>query len=100
MYGIEIGKVEKLSMDQENAKAVVQLSIKNDVKIYGDAIASIKTEGLIGDSYVSIDPGGAEERLAPGGTILETQSAHRYYRTRGQICFWRCQRRSSKSVQR
>ena len=74
MYGIEIGKVEKLSWDQENAKAIVKLSINNDVKIYGDAIASIKTEGLIGDRYVSIDPGGAEERLAPGATILETQS--------------------------
>ena len=39
------------------------------------AIASIKTEGLIGDRYVSIDPGGAsDELLKPGGVITETNS--------------------------
>jgi len=37
------------------------------VKIYDDAIASIKTEGLIGDKYLSIDPGGGGTPLASGG---------------------------------
>ena len=39
-----------------------------------NAIASIKTAGLIGDKYISIDPGGADERLKPGQTILDTES--------------------------
>jgi phospholipid/cholesterol/gamma-HCH transport system substrate-binding protein len=71
--GIEVGRVEKLAMDQEKQKALVELRIRNDIKIHDDAIASIKTEGLIGDMYVSIDPGGAGEPLKPGGTITETQ---------------------------
>jgi phospholipid/cholesterol/gamma-HCH transport system substrate-binding protein len=75
MLGIEIGKVESLRMDQENLQAVVEMKIQKDMKIYDDAIASIKTEGLIGDKYVSIDPGGGGSLLAPGGTITQTQPA-------------------------
>jgi phospholipid/cholesterol/gamma-HCH transport system substrate-binding protein len=71
--GIEVGRVEKLTMDQKSQKAVVEIRIRNDIKIYDDAIASIKTEGLIGDMHLSIDPGGAGTVLEPGGTITETQ---------------------------
>jgi phospholipid/cholesterol/gamma-HCH transport system substrate-binding protein len=71
--GIEVGRVERLTMDQEKQKALVELRIKNDIKIHDDAIASIKTEGLIGDMYISIDPGGAGDPLKPGATITETQ---------------------------
>jgi phospholipid/cholesterol/gamma-HCH transport system substrate-binding protein len=73
--GIEVGRVEKLSMDQKSQKAEVDIHIRKDIKIYDDAIASIKTEGLIGDMHISIDPGGAGTLLQPGGTITETQSA-------------------------
>ncbi len=71
--GIEVGRVEQLTMDQESQKAVVEIRIRNGIKIYDDAIASIKTEGLIGDMHLSIDPGGAGTLLTPGGTITETQ---------------------------
>jgi len=75
MHGIEIGRVEKLTMDQENQMARVEFRINKGIKVYDDAIASIKTEGLIGDRYVSIDPGGGtDELLQPGGTITETES--------------------------
>ena len=75
MLGIEIGKVESLRMDQENLQAVVEMKIQKNVKVYDDAIASIKTEGLIGDKYVSIDPGGGGSVLGPGGIITQTQPA-------------------------
>jgi phospholipid/cholesterol/gamma-HCH transport system substrate-binding protein len=71
--GIEVGRVKKLTMDQKSQKAVVEIRIRNDIKIYDDAIASIKTEGLIGDMHLRIDPGGAGTVLGPGGTITETQ---------------------------
>jgi phospholipid/cholesterol/gamma-HCH transport system substrate-binding protein len=75
MLGIDIGRVQKLTMDQKSQLAVVEFRIKKGIKIYDDAIASIKTEGLIGDRYVSIDPGGASDLLLkPGGTIIETNS--------------------------
>jgi phospholipid/cholesterol/gamma-HCH transport system substrate-binding protein len=75
ILGIEVGRVEKLTMDQEDQRAVVEIRIRKDIRIHDDALASIRTEGLIGDKYLSIDPGGSGEVLPPGGTITETQPA-------------------------
>ena len=73
--GIEVGRVETLSIDQEKQAAVVELKIRNGIKVYVDAGASIKTAGLIGDKFINIDPGGGGEILKPGGSISETNSA-------------------------
>jgi phospholipid/cholesterol/gamma-HCH transport system substrate-binding protein len=75
ILGIEVGRVEKITMDQENLKAVVEIKVKKDIKIYDDAIASIKTEGLIGDKYLNVDPGGGGRLLANNGVISDTQAA-------------------------
>ncbi len=70
--GIEVGRVALLALDQEKQSALVTLKIRKGVKIYDDASATIKTSGLIGDKFVKIDPGGADELLKPGGTIRDT----------------------------
>jgi phospholipid/cholesterol/gamma-HCH transport system substrate-binding protein len=74
MLGIEIGRVARFTLDQEKLFAVVALDLNKDIKVYSDAIASIKTAGLIGDRYISIDPGGSGDLLQPGDTIEETES--------------------------
>lgn len=75
ILGLEVGKVEHLTIDQEHQMVLVEIKIKEGVKIYNDAIASIKTSGLIGDKYIQIDPGGSAELLEPGGMITETTSS-------------------------
>jgi len=72
--GMEVGRVAGFNLDQEDLVAVVELKVNRDVKVFDDAIASIKTAGLIGDKYVSIDPGGASDLLESGQTITETVS--------------------------
>jgi phospholipid/cholesterol/gamma-HCH transport system substrate-binding protein len=74
MLGLEIGRVQSFKMDQENQVAVVELKINNAIKVYDDAIASIKTEGLIGDKFISIDAGGSGDLLKDGDTIVDTES--------------------------
>ena len=74
MLGLDIGRIAGFSMDQEAQVAIVEFRIKKGIKIYDDAIASIKTEGLMGDKYVDIDAGGGGEQLKPGDTITETES--------------------------
>ncbi len=71
--GVQIGKVKNISLD--NYQALVDMSIDNYVKIQEDAIASIKTQGLIGEKYVQITPGGSDKILPNGGKITETESA-------------------------
>jgi phospholipid/cholesterol/gamma-HCH transport system substrate-binding protein len=74
MLGLEIGKVEKFTLDQKNEQVKVEFKINKGIEIFDDAIASVKTEGLIGDKYVSIDPGGSGDLLANGDSITDTNS--------------------------
>jgi len=96
ILGIEVGKVELITMDQENQKAIVEIKIKKNIKIYDDAIASIKTEGLIGDRYLSIDPGGAGALLGNHGTITETQAPVDIGELIGKYAFGEVKNNSSK----
>jgi phospholipid/cholesterol/gamma-HCH transport system substrate-binding protein len=70
--GIEVGRVERLTLDQEKQLALITLKIRKGVKVYDDASATIKTSGLIGDKFIKIDPGGGGALLKPAGTITET----------------------------
>lgn len=73
--GVRVGKVTAIRLDSEEYEAVVTLSIDNAVKLQEDSMASIRTAGIMGDRFVNITPGGAEEYIEPGGEIEETESA-------------------------
>jgi phospholipid/cholesterol/gamma-HCH transport system substrate-binding protein len=73
--GVPIGKVAKITLDQESYQAQVEMEINRDVKLQEDSIASIRTAGIIGDRYVDISPGGSPELIKPDGVITETESA-------------------------
>jgi phospholipid/cholesterol/gamma-HCH transport system substrate-binding protein len=72
VYGIQVGSVQSLGIDEKRQMGIVEMKIDKGVKVYDDASATVKTSGLIGDKYVKIDPGGAGEPLKPGGTITQT----------------------------
>jgi phospholipid/cholesterol/gamma-HCH transport system substrate-binding protein len=69
--GVNVGRVKQVILDDYQARVV--MVVPQDLKIQEDAIASIKTKGLIGEKYVAISPGGLEENLKPGGVIRDTQ---------------------------
>ena len=69
--GVEVGRVKKVVLDDYEARVTMTLPL--EVKIQEDAIASIKTKGLIGEKYVEISPGGLDENIGPGGVIRDTQ---------------------------
>lgn len=75
MAGVQVGKVDSISLDQERMVAVVDMKIQKDLKLSEDSIASVKTSGLIGDKYIKISPGGSEDFLKSGDVITETESA-------------------------
>jgi len=71
--GVPIGKVAKIHLD--DYEAMVELKIDPEIKLQDDSIASIRTQGIIGDKYVKIKIGGSDEYIEKGGEILETESA-------------------------
>ncbi len=70
--GVEVGRVKTIGLKEDQAKVV--LAIDEGIPIYNDAIASIKTRGIIGEKFMELSPGGAGEKLGPGGTIIDTES--------------------------
>lgn len=76
MAGVRIGRVEAISFDPNDYRAVVSLKIESSFdRIPEDSDASIQTQGLLGGKYVGIGPGGSETFLAEGSQIEFTQSA-------------------------
>lgn len=71
--GVEVGRVKSIILEDYQARVV--LNLPQNVKIQEDAIASIKTKGLIGEKYVEITPGGSDKIVPPKGRIRDTQPA-------------------------
>jgi phospholipid/cholesterol/gamma-HCH transport system substrate-binding protein len=69
--GVEIGRVDAITLHDFQAR--VAMTIKPHVKLQEDAIASIKTRGLIGEKYIRINPGGSEKLIKPNGKITEVE---------------------------
>jgi phospholipid/cholesterol/gamma-HCH transport system substrate-binding protein len=70
--GVEVGRVKNIGLKEDRARVV--LAIQDGITIYNDAIASIKTRGIIGEKFMELSPGGAGERLKNGETIVDTES--------------------------
>lgn len=73
MFGVGIGFVGEISLDQKKDVARVKMMIDKNVKLTDDAIVSVKTNGLIGDKYLKISPGGLGDLVKPGDTLFDTQ---------------------------
>jgi phospholipid/cholesterol/gamma-HCH transport system substrate-binding protein len=76
MAGVRIGRVDAVSVDNDDFRALVKLSIdKRFDHIPTDSDAAIQTSGLLGAKYVGLGAGGADTYLKEGGSIEFTQSA-------------------------
>ena len=70
--GVEIGRVESIGLADYQARVI--LRVHSGIKLQDDAIASIKTKGLIGEKYIRISPGGSDKIIGPGGKIREVEA--------------------------
>jgi phospholipid/cholesterol/gamma-HCH transport system substrate-binding protein len=72
--GVTVGKVRQLALNKYK-QAVVGMQIDNGVAIPVDSVASVKSQGIIGDKYIQISLGGDESLYKPGEAIVDTESA-------------------------
>ncbi|MBV8799162.1 MAG: outer membrane lipid asymmetry maintenance protein MlaD [Alphaproteobacteria bacterium] len=75
LHGIKIGTVSAVDLDPKSYLAIVHMNIRGDVPIPDDSAIKITSAGLLGNSYLSIQPGGSPKNLAAGGQILNTQGS-------------------------
>lgn len=76
MAGVTVGRVERISFDEKNYEAVVDMRIEPAFKtLPTDTSASILTAGLLGEQYIGLSAGGSDDFLKDGDKIELTQSA-------------------------
>jgi phospholipid/cholesterol/gamma-HCH transport system substrate-binding protein len=76
MAGVTMGRVESITVDQQDFKAVVAMRINPQYnRIPDDSDAAIFTAGLLGGQYIGLGAGGSETYLKEGTEIEFTQSA-------------------------
>ncbi len=75
LAGVRVGKISSIELDADSYESVVWLSIDKTVELQEDTIASVRTAGIIGDKFIKLTPGGAEDYLVDGDEIIETESS-------------------------
>ena len=74
--GVVVGRVDRIDLDPVKFDSVVTLAIdKRFAELPGDTSAGIFTSGLLGESFIGLQPGGDPEALQPGDEIAYTQPA-------------------------
>jgi len=73
--GVTVGRVASITLDPQSFQGLVTIELEKRYAFPKDTSASVLTAGLLGDQYVGLNPGGAENNLAQGDTIKMTQSA-------------------------
>lgn len=57
MAGVKIGTVRDIELDRDRAEALVTFAINSDILPLGDGTsARVQSEGLLGGSYINIEP--------------------------------------------
>ena len=82
--GVKVGQVKSILLD-EDLRARVGLDVDGKLRLPTDTSASILTAGVLGDQYVELTPGGAEESLGPGDEIEFKQDAFVLERLIGRL---------------
>jgi phospholipid/cholesterol/gamma-HCH transport system substrate-binding protein len=72
--GVKVGQVESIVLG-DDLRARVTLDLDPRLELSTDTVASIRTEGLLGDQFIELAPGGEEETLRSGDAIAFTESA-------------------------
>ncbi len=72
--GVVVGKVNKIWLSEDEL-ATVSIQLTKDIKVPVDSMASVKSQGIIGDKYIQLTLGGDEEYMKAGETIVDTESS-------------------------
>jgi len=73
--GVTVGRVTAIALDSKSYQGTVTMELEEGVQFPADTSAKILTAGLLGDQYIGLEPGGAEQNLKAGDVIKMTQSA-------------------------
>jgi len=72
--GVVVGEVSAVKLGEDDV-AILSLKVDKTIELPTDSMASVKSQGIIGDKYIQLSPGGDEELFKPGEIIVDTESS-------------------------
>ena len=72
--GVQVGQVSSIELD-ENLRARVNMDVDPSLELPVDTMASIMTEGVLGNKFIALEPGAEDELLLHGEEVAFTESA-------------------------
>jgi len=67
--GIPVGVIKNISL--QDGLARIDMTLRDDIKLYVSASVTVKSQGILGDKYIEINPGlSTDPPLPRGGQIL------------------------------
>src|SRR5690242_27099 len=85
--GIVVGSVAEVHLDPKSYQAVVTMTLKSDVKLPKDTVATVASNGLIGGNYVRLVPGKDTTMLKDGEQIAKSEDFKTLEDQVGEIIF-------------
>ena len=73
--GIKVGSITGMKLDTETFLAEVRISLDESIELPDDTSAEVASDGLLGDKYLVLVPGGSIDMLGPGDEIQYTQGS-------------------------
>lgn len=75
LAGVKVGTISDMALNPQTYFADVVVTLDTAVQLPTDTAILISSEGLLGGNFIELVPGGAEEILAAGEQIEDTQSS-------------------------
>jgi phospholipid/cholesterol/gamma-HCH transport system substrate-binding protein len=69
--GVKVGDVRTITL--ENGKARVSIGLGKEVPLYGDAMVSLGSIGILGEKFIDLDPGHSAKGPFPQGVPLPSK---------------------------
>ena len=85
--GIKIGTVVSQKLDNTDYTADVVMSLASDIRLPVDSTAAIAADGLMGNKFIKIDPGHAQEYLQDGDILKNTKDFKTIEDLVGEVIF-------------
>jgi phospholipid/cholesterol/gamma-HCH transport system substrate-binding protein len=82
--GVRVGEVDAVELDAD-FRARVRLELNSELQLPDDSSVSIYTQGVLGNQYVSLEPGASDLFLKSGDEIAYTQNATVLERLIGRV---------------
>ncbi|MDR3509849.1 MAG: outer membrane lipid asymmetry maintenance protein MlaD [Caulobacteraceae bacterium] len=73
--GVKIGTVSDIKLDPKTFMAVTRFTLDPTIKLPADSTAKVTSDGLLGGSHITVEPGGAQENLKAGDEFQNTQGS-------------------------